>query len=101
MLYSATSGSKPISPIATTIPMMQMFDFVTLNDIHSLLVWQVLLLFSAFSFRISALICALWHIAFFLCLLLLSFDTVWYKKNPCDKRVRYDAAENSTKSGVN
>jgi hypothetical protein len=31
--------------------MMQMFDFVTLNDIHFLLVWQVLLLFSAFSFR--------------------------------------------------
>jgi hypothetical protein len=38
MLYSATSGSKPISPIPTTIPMMQMLNFVTLNDIHFVLV---------------------------------------------------------------
>ena len=34
MLYSATSGSKPISPIPITIPMRQMLNFVTLNDIH-------------------------------------------------------------------
>jgi hypothetical protein len=50
-LYSATNGSKPISPIPISIPMMQMLNFVTLNDIHFLLVWQLLLLFSAFSFR--------------------------------------------------
>jgi hypothetical protein len=30
------TGSKPISPIPTNIPMMQMFDFLTLNDIRSL-----------------------------------------------------------------
>jgi hypothetical protein len=36
MLYSATSGSKPISPIPTIIPMMQMLSFVTLNDIYTL-----------------------------------------------------------------
>ncbi len=40
VLYAKTpslcrSGSEPISPIATTIPMMQMFDFVSLNDIYT------------------------------------------------------------------
>ena len=50
-LYFAASGSKPISPIATTIPMRHMLNFVTLNDIRFLLVWQLLLLFSVFSFR--------------------------------------------------
>lgn len=55
-LYAKTpnlcrSGSEAISPIPTTIPMMQMFDFVTLNDIHVVMVWQLLLVFSAFSLR--------------------------------------------------
>lgn len=31
------SGSEAISPIPTTIPMMQIFDFVTLNDIQYVL----------------------------------------------------------------
>jgi hypothetical protein len=31
------TGSKPISPIPITIPMMQIFDFVTLSDIFVLL----------------------------------------------------------------
>jgi hypothetical protein len=36
-LYLARSGSTPISPIPTTIPMRQMFVLVVLNDnIHSL-----------------------------------------------------------------
>jgi hypothetical protein len=32
-LYSARSGSKPISPIPISIPVRQMLSFVTLNDI--------------------------------------------------------------------
>ncbi|HEX6282088.1 MAG TPA: hypothetical protein VFZ67_07650 [Nitrososphaera sp.] len=51
-LYLARNGSEPISPIPITIPRMQILSFVILNaDIHCVLVWQLLLLFSAFSFR--------------------------------------------------
>jgi hypothetical protein len=35
---SDRTGIKPISPIPTSIPMMQMFDFVTLNGIRFILV---------------------------------------------------------------
>jgi hypothetical protein len=35
-LYLTRTGSKPISPIPTTMPMRQMFDLVVLNDIQSL-----------------------------------------------------------------
>jgi hypothetical protein len=44
------TGSKPISPIPITIPMMQIFDFVTLNDIRFIHVYQLLLLSSAFTY---------------------------------------------------
>jgi hypothetical protein len=51
-LNSATSGSKPISPIPTTIPMRQMFNFVILSDLFiSYIKWQLLQLFSTPSFR--------------------------------------------------
>ena len=32
------TGSKPISPIPTGIPMMQMFDLVTLSDVRFIVV---------------------------------------------------------------
>ncbi len=44
------TGSKPISPIPTSIPMMQMFDFVTLNDIRFIVVVQLLQPCSAFPY---------------------------------------------------
>jgi hypothetical protein len=37
-LYLATNGSKPISPIPTSIPTTQILDFVILSDISLLLI---------------------------------------------------------------
>jgi hypothetical protein len=37
-LYLATTGSKPISPVPTTIPIKQMLYFVILNDMHFIFV---------------------------------------------------------------
>jgi hypothetical protein len=51
-LYCATSGSKPISPIPTSIPMTGIFDFVILSDISAFyFVWQLLVLFLGLPFR--------------------------------------------------
>ena len=43
-------GSKPISPNPVSIPIMQIFDLVTLSDIRFILVKQLLLLSSEFPF---------------------------------------------------
>lgn len=59
-LYLARNGSEPISPIPITIPTRQMLSFVTLNDIHFVLVGELLLVFSESSITIRK---ALQHIS--------------------------------------